>query len=264
MEKGLFEKLETIRNEYQAYLDTINKRNASRIEGSIRIQICKNGTVHYYHRKNKTEKYISKQEEFKVRELLQKRYDRLVENALKREIHAISYTLENSSFDVFNDAYYKIKPECRDLFSPIEEPFEVYSKEWLKIEYDGNPTPKNNKFLKTERGEIVRSKSELIIANSLYRHEIPYKYEYPFRVNKYKAFYPDFTILCKNSRKQIYWEHCGLISNSEYREHFLNKLKTYSECGITTVDNLILTFEDDNMPLGTEEVSVIIKKLKKM
>ena len=45
----------------------------------------------------------------------------------------------------------------------------------------------------TDAGERVRSKSELVIANLLYKNNIPYMYECPLKINN-NTVYPDFTV----------------------------------------------------------------------
>jgi len=47
---------------------------------------------------------------------------------------------------------------------------------------------------RTERGDLVRSKSELVIADKLYARDIEYAYEQPFVLPNGKTRYPDFTI----------------------------------------------------------------------
>ncbi len=52
----------------------------------------------------------------------------------------------------------------------------------------------------THKGERVRSKSEVIIANLLYKYQIPYRYEFPLTIKDFGITYPDFLIL--NVRKK--------------------------------------------------------------
>ncbi|MEE3440399.1 MAG: hypothetical protein VZR07_10670, partial [Ruminococcus sp.] len=54
----------------------------------------------------------------------------------------------------------------------------------------------------TQRGEIVRSKSEVIIADALYYANIPYHYEKPIKVGD-RVIYPDFTVLNVKTSLQI-------------------------------------------------------------
>ena len=57
----------------------------------------------------------------------------------------------------------------------------------------------------TERGEQVRSKSEKIIADSLYRNGIPYRYEHPVYLRGMGVVHPDFICLHVKKRKEILW-----------------------------------------------------------
>ncbi len=63
---------------------------------------------------------------------------------------------------------------------------------------------------RTEKGELVRSKSEMNIANALFRTEIPYKYECPLTLNDGRVIYPDFTVLDVYNRRLVCWEQMRL------------------------------------------------------
>ena len=64
------------------------------------------------------------------------------------------------------------------------------------------------------RGVFVRSKTELLIADSLYREGARFHYEKRPDLPGLK-FLPDFTIY-RRSGDVIYWEHCGLIDQPRY------------------------------------------------
>ena len=49
-------------------------------------------------------------------------------------------------------------------------------------------------ILRTERGDLVRSKSELVIADKLFARGIDYGYEQPLELEGGRIRYPDFTI----------------------------------------------------------------------
>ena len=59
----------------------------------------------------------------------------------------------------------------------------------------------------TEKGELVRSKSELLIADMYYSLGIPYKYEAGVKLRGGIVRYPDFTLLRVRDRKEFYHEH---------------------------------------------------------
>lgn len=67
---------------------------------------------------------------------------------------------------------------------------------------------------RTLRGELVRSKSEVIIANMLYQNKFVYEYEKVLWLDNMRKI-PDFTVDNPDSGETIYWEHCGMISNAD-------------------------------------------------
>ena len=73
--------------------------------------------------------------------------------------------------------------------------------------YQGKPFDASLPKLYTSREERVRSKSEIIIADTLSRESIPYRYECPLHIPDVGNIYPDFTVLNVAKRKELYWEH---------------------------------------------------------
>ena len=62
---------------------------------------------------------------------------------------------------------------------------------------------------------MVRSKSEVIIANMLFDREVPFLYERPLYAPDGSFYLPDFTITWRG--EQFFWEHLGLLYSDEYR-----------------------------------------------
>ena len=85
-----------------------------------------------------------------------------------------------------------------------------------------------NKIYSTSKGDKVRSKSEVIIANLLFQHNIKYEYELPLEYEHGKYIEPDFTIFLSNNEK-IFWEHLGMLGSETYDENWLNKMKIYDD-----------------------------------
>ena len=113
---------------------------------------------------------------------------------------------------------------------------------------------------KTARGELVRSKSEVIIANVLNAKDDAYRYECPLDLGSGLRFYPDFMILSRKTRKVILWEHFGMMGNPEYAENAVAKIHLYQKHGYFLGDNLIATFESQGHPLDPEDVRRIASK----
>ena len=85
---------------------------------------------------------------------------------------------------------------------------------------------------RTERGDLVRSKSELVIADKLHARGIDYVYEQPLVLPNGRTRYPDFTIADHARGVTFYWEHLGMLDNPGYRARWEGKRAEYLECGI--------------------------------
>ena len=84
---------------------------------------------------------------------------------------------------------------------------------------------------RTSRGEAVRSKSEVIIANLLHAKGIAYHYEQPLELDGVTK-YPDFTIEDDDTGITYYWEHCGMLRDPAYRRRWEEKRVWYRDQGI--------------------------------
>ena len=84
------------------------------------------------------------------------------------------------------EEYSDLSGRLTNLFTdPMPEEF-VLEKKSLFLE--------GSLIHRTERGELVRSKSELLIANKLHSMGIEYGYEQPLNIGEGRFRYPDFTI----------------------------------------------------------------------
>ena len=117
------------------------------------------------------------------------------------------------------------------------------------------------KVYQTKRGEMVRSKSELLIADLLYEMEIPYRYEPRVRMKGGNYKYPDFLILNRKTRQTIYWEHLGLMDDPDYLNNNLAKILEYGENGICLGKNLMITFETSEHPLNVRWIRKILSEI---
>jgi ATP-dependent exoDNAse (exonuclease V) alpha subunit len=110
---------------------------------------------------------------------------------------------------------------------------------------------------KTVRGEMVRSKSEVIVANILDKMKIEYSYEEPLDVNG-KTYIPDFTL--RYQGKTAYLEHLGMLRNKSYKKHWDEKRANYERVGISeTLGNLIIT--EDGLD-GSLDATLIESKIQ--
>lgn len=115
----------------------------------------------------------------------------------------------------------------------------------------------------TTRGDAVRSKSEVIIANMLHAKNLDYHYEEPLEIDGITK-YPDFTIEDDDTGITYYWEHCGMLHDAGYRKRWEEKKRWYAENGITETGGkngrLIITRDQDNGGFDAEAVAAIVEQ----
>lgn len=97
---------------------------------------------------------------------------------------------------------------------------------------------------RTEKGNLVRSKSELVIANMLFQLGIPYEYERvcegttaPGRLR------PDFSFVTADG-DLIIWEHLGMLSRPDYKRGWDWKREWYARNGFVEGQTLFISTED--------------------
>lgn len=89
---------------------------------------------------------------------------------------------------------------------------------------------------RTARGELVRSKSEVIVADLLDGLGLPYAYEQPFTGPDGSVRYPDFTIDDAETGRRVLIEHLGMLDKPDYAERWERKLKWYRAAGVRPHD----------------------------
>ncbi|MBQ8469087.1 MAG: hypothetical protein IJ547_00645 [Clostridia bacterium] len=217
--------------------------------------------VQYYHATygddgKEIRTYLSKQDDALIRQLAQKEYDRKVTKAAKRELQTINRFLNAYPARLPEDVYNSYMEERRELITPIVTPWEAFAEQWQAARYEPNPYPMEKSF-PTARGELVRSKSEVEIANYLYYRDIPYRYECPLRLKdgqKTLTLYPDFTILDRATREVVLLEHLGRMDDPGYVNRVLEKRRVYEEHGFFEGENILYTWESGEHPLTRRQV----------
>ena len=116
---------------------------------------------------------------------------------------------------------------------------------------------------KTINGELVRSKSEVIIANMLHDAGIEYEYEKEINLGEDGIRIPDFTIADEELGITYYWEHCGMLGDSKYSRHWEEKKALYEKHGIVEGDNLIVSRDSLNGAIDSSEIQALIDKYLK-
>jgi hypothetical protein len=111
---------------------------------------------------------------------------------------------------------------------------------------------------------MVRSKSEVIIADHLARRGIEYAYERPLKIDGVTKF-PDFTVEDIESGVTVYWEHCGMLHVPSYRHRWEQKLAWYKANGILPHEDgggkkgtLLITRDEPNGSIDSARIEKLI------
>lgn len=212
--------------------------------------------------------YISESKVKLARALAQKGYDENVLSVAIRDMASIEQFLKD--FSEVDSIFEAMHSGRQALVNPVRLPDKLYVENWTKVKYSGRSFMADAPVLNTARGERVRSKSEVIIADTLFRMKIPYRYEYPHRMrvapNGSKAseksllFYPDFTCLNVRTRREFVWEHFGLVDDAEYAKQMVLKMENFAKNGYFPGDGLIASMESAETPLSTNMVELLVRK----
>lgn len=224
-------------------------------DGKLRVMKAKGKYYqHYVYKKDSkgiaSAEYLKKGDISIAKALAQRKYDEKILAITEKRLNALkhmklAYEPQKDEVSIFAD----LGEAYKQLIDPHEKDDETYVKEWYESKKCGGNTYETHGNRHTERGEDVRSKTEKIIADKLYRRNIPYIYEPVLELRDGHVVYPDFLTLNVRLRKEIYWEHFGMMDNIEYAEKTTKKIDDYEKNDFWYGKNILYTFETvDYMP----------------
>jgi len=244
------------------------------LSGSIRdietkIALLPEGRINVKHRNGKTyyymageapaEKYIRPADHKLIGQLAQKDYLKKVLKEAKLELKAIEKMIRVYPDRLAEDVFNQLTDERKKHVRPVSICDDSYADRWMNKPYQHKSFKKGSPEFYTLKGERVRSKSEVIIADRLMAKGIPYKYECPLKLGKV-IIHPDFSILKMSNRKILYHEHCGKMDDPGYTEDMIIRANRFSEAGIILGDRLFYTFESSAVPLDIKALDRLIEE----
>lgn len=252
--------------ERSIYLEAVKETALAELErlpeGQLSSRMSK-GIRRFYCRrsgKDSNGSYITKENGALVRQLAQKAYLKKLLEAVEGELTALEkceQELAKPRNVSAESVYDSIDDWMQELTTPLITSDARYAELWRVKPFETSQYFGENKNQHTEQGEYVRSKSELLIANMLYRAGVNYKYEHPLTLGR-SMIYPDFTILDVRQRKVFYWEHFGKIDEQDYAVNAVKRISAYSAAGLGVVNNLIVTWETEHHPLSSDTVRQVM------
>ena len=266
MRKLSFQSFQEERRDIQKLIQRVKASLEDAPEGKLRCEMARGKYPQYYlvSKEGKDTypngRYLKKGETEVARRLAQKEYDLQILELLEKQEKAIQYFADNYQEDQLNNVYRKLPEAKRRLVKPYIPTDEDFLEQWNQVNREEkNEFPIKNGFL-TERGEVVRSKSEKMIADKLYYKQIPYKYEVPLKLNNYGIIYPDFTLLNVRTRKTYYLEHFGMMDNAEYCKKALEKIEAYEMNHIFQNETLLVTMESSLKGINMQQAEALFER----
>jgi hypothetical protein len=117
---------------------------------------------------------------------------------------------------------------------------------------------------RTEKGHMVRSKSELVVSNMLFKEAMDYRYERviegTIRPGKLR---PDFTFI-DAAGDPIILEHLGMLVRDDYRRSWEWKKQWYEGNGFILGENLFTTEDDEKGGLDSDQVKKVVLEIKEL
>ena len=253
--------LENSLNNVSGELDELKKA----ISEGDRLRAVKHGKGYQYFIRKKGSKgngeYI-KQENIKSAALLaQIEYDEKLIKSIKAVLEELMKCKSVGIGNIYESALKNMSPGKQLLVTEKYISDEDYMNNWRKQEFEHLAFSEGFPEFYSRKGLRVRSKSEVIIADILEENSIPFLYEKPLAFDA-GVFHPDFTLLDIKERREIYWEHFGLMDDMEYRNNAFSKIRKYEANGLYQYDSLIWTFETGKYPLNIKDIRKMVRRMK--
>ena len=199
-------------------------------EGALHSKNCR-GTQQFYVKKDGIRKYLRKSDWNLAKQIAQRDYHKKLLSQVCSDLTYLDTFLRKFDVDKLYDIYDELPIARQKLVEPFLIRDKQYIAEWEQIIYDRKDFEEGSQEIYTER---------------------------PIYLKGFGMVYPDFCCLDIRQRKEIIWEHFGMMGDSEYSRKTLSKINHYTQNGYYQGDNIIYTFESLDNPMNTKAVDKLI------
>ncbi|MBO5070919.1 MAG: ATPase [Roseburia sp.] len=254
----IYERMIFERQRLEKEIESIQSKMKEFPDGKL---ICThNGSnVKWYQSDGRSQTYIPKKKRKLAEQLAAKKYLSLQAEDLLHEQKAIDFYLRHHAANNSAEQLLLDTSGYAELLSPFFKPLSQELLDWMNSPYVRSEKYPEQLIHKTISGDYVRSKSEGIIAMVLYINRIPFRYECALQLGE-NIIFPDFTIRHPETGQIFYWEHFGMMDNTDYFKKAYARLEFYTSHGIVPSIQLLTTFETKEKPLDYESVEYVVKQ----
>ncbi len=246
-------------------LDAMIREKKAALHGAPagRLRFNKRKSGYYYYRMTEpldtTGTYIRAKDRGEAAALAQRDYDGEILRLAIEERGRIRRLLKRYRENCPEGLYERLAEGRRLLVRPIRLADDLYARLWQDQEYEGKAFAEGDPEHYTAKGERVRSRIEVIIADTLTRLNISYHYEKKLNLPGTGTIYPDFTVLNRRTRQEFLMEHLGMMDVEAYSESAVSRINRYIRAGYYPGEQLILTFETRTQPMQAPLVEQIAR-----
>ncbi len=259
-----------IESYHQHFSDRLNQ--ISDFEETRLIKTFRGDLPYYYLKEAETgqRRYLGNEEKEEVKLIKEAHYCKAYVKAAEKDIDLLRKTLKGYQpldYDSVNGmlpgAYQDAEIHLRSGMRPDKR-----VSDWLRRKNEIKSTVvekyKDDLKHKSADGTLVRSKSEVIIADMLFMNKIPYVYEVPYFFDG-DILNLDFTILSPvDYETEIVIEHQGMMDKQAYRDKYMHTLLTCLGHGMVPNVDIYFTFDDLSGSFDSRQVwDIINNRLKK-
>lgn len=215
----------------------------------------------------KKTRYLGTANNKEVLEIQEKRFIRKILPVLEKRIRTLEKNPEEMrpiDFEEINSllpAVYRLPSEqIKAVIGPNAEEkwYAEALKEKTKDEKRYGVFRPEELVHRAKDGTMMRSKSEVVIANELINYGIPFIYELPVDVMGF-IMHPDFMFYSFSRMKPMIWEHAGMIGDAGYKKGFEDRMDDYMRAGLAPCTDIILTFDTTDGHVDAELIDKIIE-----
>lgn len=218
-------------------------------------RICsrkRNGAYAYYLRIKKDdgkwhEKYLSVKDTEYIKKCCEAAYYRKLIPVLQREMRTLQSFMRYYKPAGKHDVWTKLPDGYKKLTSQIFRDKKEICKAWEYGEFNANPMQITNARYVSKKGEVMRSRIELIVADMLYDLGISYRYECRLDLASGYVF-PDFTIMHPESLELYYIEIFGMMDDPKYESDAFRKIAKYAASDVYS--HLLMFFDHKDAPIS--------------
>lgn len=199
-------------------------------------------------------KYLKKADEKNLQQYAKNTFYKLKLADLESEKERLKSFMEREKL-------YAASAECyansnSDIKSLLKECLDSWDEDviaWANAPYKKSTEYPEHLQYETKKGDIVRSRAEMTIADILFNANIPYRYEPEIYIGG-ERIYPDFLIMNPITKEIYILEYLGLLKKDSYEIRNRDKLIKYIKNGYIPSQNLILISESDTIPFDASFV----------